>query len=450
MLTDLIAEAKQTEAAILDATEAIENADNTTNQGGPMPTQHAQAREMFEDSLFGGYEEPKSASATVPARAPLELSQPVEHPASHTRDIPEPIPPTQQSPMPAYGAPSTETAVAPASRPSPGYYQNYSSPVPVRATQQPDSFANEIAPPYHSHPTPTNLDRPVAVAGHNRQDSGFGSGYVMGGSAAPLPQEPEMGTSSAARTHSSSGDYGFEDEESFKIVEDLKKQAERAAEAARDAEAASSKLLAEADELRTDADRADANARTLRAQADEMKKGRFGGGKKKSANRDAERAMEDATELRKRFMEVQTRAHDAQKVAVDTRREANRLKDQAEKAEIDMASAASLRDHQKTTTSAPVTSPQPSTGYGDAVQPPSGGPANGYGSYGHGYGYGQPMGPPEPTYSQGYGALPAPNSYAPGVMGSGAGESGGFDLPSPNQFPDSGGQDPYSAYSNPF
>lgn len=435
-MTDLISEAQQTKDAINSATESIENANHHHAAVETEKQEAMNKSDVFESNLFG-YEEngPGAAMGEAPAAEGFsnEMSAP---PEKTSRGIPEPEP--VQDMYAQYSAPAP--APQPEAPPTP---QQQAPPTPQRQMQPVQARSPQ--------PTPTNLSRPPAVAGHNRQSSGFDSGFVMGGSAPPLPEPTRADNasmSSAARAHSSSGDYGFEDEEAFKIVEDMKKRAERAAETARDAEAAANRLAAEADELRTDADKADANARTLRAKADEQKKGRFGGGKKKNMARDAERAGEDATELKKRFMAVQTQAHDAATVAAETRRESNRLKNEAEKAEIEMASAASLREQQK---KAPEPAPAPSNnGYGMPPQsdygagpyggaPPAYGqapPAN-QGYYGGGgypnTGYGQPMN------GGGYGG----GGYSENVMG-GGGQA--FDIPSPQNFQ----APPADGYANPF
>jgi hypothetical protein len=489
-LTDLIDEAKETRNAIQEATYSIQNA--------KQPVQHLEAQtddamkrsETFEESLFG-FDDSAAAPVVAPATSMgsgsgydsdrMGMGSAVGGGApTGTMSLP---PPSTYDKSP-YGEDNNNNtmgqsrSLAPSDQSS--MYYNYGG------SQGPDSFENEAPPPQQQqqqtthaamppikaspHPTPI-LDRPAVVATHNRQTSGFDSGFVMGGSAPPV-EAP----SSAARAHSSSGDYGYADEESFQMVEDLKRSAERAAETARDAEAAYRRLASEADELRTDSDKAEATARSLRAAAEEKKKGRFGNTKKKNMERDAERAAQDAIEIRKRFIAVQSQALDAETVAAQTRREADRLKDEAEKAEIDMASAASLRDQSSSSRAAPAPvpsvpsngyggpeyggggyskGPDPSADYGYGQIPP---PDQAYGR-GRGYGYGQPVnGGGGGEYAPSYGggppiapsvSVPNPSSmdggYAVGVMGGGA---NAYDLPSPAQFggpPSGGGYD-----NNPF
>jgi hypothetical protein len=107
---------------------------------------------------------------------------------------------------------------------------------------------------------------------------GFGSDMVMGGSAEKLPPDTNVYSAADGATASVTGGASQED---LKYVEELKRKARMAQETANDAATAHRTLAAQADELRGDADRAEANARSLRAAAEEKKKGRFGNKKKK-------------------------------------------------------------------------------------------------------------------------------------------------------------------------
>jgi hypothetical protein len=181
--------------------------------------------------------------------------------------------------------------------------------------------------------------------------------------------------------------------------------------------------------------------------------------------REFERATDDAQDIRKRFLEVQGQARDAATVALETRREAEKLREAAEKAELEMAAAASMRDQvKKQDTETPVA-------YGSNGYQPQGPPAAAYGygqppqpygqyqaPYGQPQGYGQPApgyGQPAQSYGQqdyskppaySYGQMPPPsmdNGFSAGVMGGG---ERGFDLPSPQALGSTGGSD----YAHPF
>lgn len=239
---------------------------------------------------------------------------------------------------------------------------------------------------------------------------------VMGGSLPPPEDVPEHGGddgggggvkkdfASSARSHASSGDYGYDDQ-AFEIVEGMKKKAKSANNAARKAEAESRRLTAEADELRGDADKAEANSRSLQAQLDERdkKKKKFGGGKKtKKLEESAVQAKRDAFEIKKRFMAVQTQAYEAATLAAKKRSAADRLRDEAESAELQMVSAASQKQSQPAPPPpAPAPAPTPVPQQQQHHQPSQ------QANYGGGYaanGYGQSS--PKPDY-QSMGPPPA-------------------------------------------
>ncbi|OEU13204.1 hypothetical protein FRACYDRAFT_241535 [Fragilariopsis cylindrus CCMP1102] len=336
--------------------------------------------------------------------------------------------------------------------------------------------------------------RPNALGSHNRQLSGFNAEYLMGGAAPPTEpdatdteqhhhQQQQETLSVAARSQANSGDYGYDDQ-AFEIVDEMKKKARKADKAAGKAEAASRKLATEADELRNDADKAEAMSRSLHAASEEKKKGRFGGGKKKKLQGNAEQAAMDSAAIKKQFVAVQSQAYEAASLAATKRSEADRLREEAESAELQMASAASTAQQQ------PAQAPAP------APAPPAN---NNNGSYGHGvpsskpdyggmppkqqpsptpYGQGMQMMMPHPgTDNGGYnnygqqqpygGGAPAPMSlpntypgaandgFAPmggGTMGGGGGgDFAGYDLPSPSTFAPAPGMPPAAdQYASPF
>jgi hypothetical protein len=177
--------------------------------------------------------------------------------------------------------------------------------------------------------------------------------------------------------------------------------------------------------------------------------------------RESEKAAHDAQDIRKRFLIVQGQANDAQAVAMETKREADRLRDEAEKSELDMAAAASMRDQQKKEQEAQQKAQAPPSAPSSNGYPPQEGQPMSYG-YGQppgspqGYGYGQPpaMTPADGGYGQQppmtqYNTMAPPSmdgGFAAGVMGGGGDNA--FDLPSPSQFgqPQPAGE----AYNNPF
>lgn len=345
VITDLIQEAKETKDAIEETTGAMKSTAENSQQREEMKNDAMQMTNNFESNLFefNGESAPPSA-APAPAldmysQAPASVSnkysqspapnvygqvkapkpQPTEEGNntllvqtvssdaeeakekeennddaaelfSNEHGGPAPIPESSwsQAPtgQPAYQAPPTPSR-APASQQMQQQYQEapqqYQAP-PTPQLMQPPAYSH----PQSAQPSPS-IARPGAVGSqhHPRQSSlGFDVGSLMGGSAQPLPESGDSGFSPAARTKSSSADFGYEDEEMFQQVEELKRKAESAAQTARDAEATHQRMMNEADELRADADKAEANARSLKAAAAEKKSGRFGrkGGDKKKLN----------------------------------------------------------------------------------------------------------------------------------------------------------------------
>jgi len=410
-----------------------------------------------------------------------------------------PPPASYPDPQQHYGAPQPQPPAA--SYPNP--QQNYGVPPPPASYPDPQpnygappSASNSQVPQQQQQLTP-NIERPSALATHGRQLSGFESGFMMGGSAPVIEhqQDPDISDDSeqqqqvetfdetfsvAARSHASSGEYGYDDQ-AFEIVEEMKKKAKQADKNARDNEAASRKLATDAEELRNDADKTEENARSLKAAAEEKKKGRFGGKKYKKLHDSAEQANKDAADIKKRFMAVQTEAYEAATLAATTRSVADRLRDEAESAELQMVSAASARQKPPASTPAPAPAPVPTAnntfatngGYEmpspkpsyEGVAPPKQQPSpspygqgmqtmmtspspatGGYNNYGQQpYGGGQPA-PIQPTSSSGA------SGFAP--MG-GSGENfTGYDLPDPSTFqhsaPAPGMQPVADPYASPF
>ena len=539
VLTERIGEAQETRGAIEDATETILSANqavaNTTtemqynqvgesndlygapmaqsNQGqeqGHMPTPQPQRPSMESFmGMPGGDDYAANANLTPGLKNSTHSAQ-----NSPSRSS---IPETGfagASPMPASDSYNNDTALAPSSSADqpPSMYANYGAPPPA---SYPDPQQNYGAPPPASYPdpqqnygapaaaaaynmgpaqvqqqqqqlSPTNVSRPNALGSHNRQLSGFNAEYLMGGAAPPTEpdatdteqhhHQQQETLSVAARSQANSGDYGYDDQ-AFEIVEEMKKKARQADKAAGKAEVASRKLATEADELRNDADKAEAMSRSLQAASEEKKKGRFGGGKKKKLQGNAEQAAMDSAAIKKQFVAVQSQAYEAASLAATKRSEADRLREEAESAELQMASAASTAQQQPAQAQAPA--------------PPAN---NNNGSYGHGvpsskpdyggmppkqqpsptpYGQGMQMMMPHPgTDNGGYnnygqqqpygGGAPAPmslpNTY-PGAAndgfapmgGGGGGDFAGYDLPSPSTFAPAPGMPPAAdQYASPF
>lgn len=240
---------------------------------------------------------------------------------------------------------------------------------------------------------------------------------------------------------------------------------------------ASRKLATEADELRNDADKAEAMSRSLHAASEEKKKGRFGGGKKKKLQGNAEQAAMDSAAIKKQFVAVQSQAYEAASLAATKRSEADRLREEAESAELQMASAASTAQQQPAQAQAPappannnngsygygVPSSKPDYGgmppkqqpsptpYGQGMQmmmPHPGTDNGGYNNYGQQQPYGS--GAPAPMSLPNTYPGAANDGFAP-MGGGGGGDFAGYDLPSPSTFAPAPGMPPAAdQYASPF
>ena len=279
MIADLLKEATETKVAIDDATDAIQNTAVASHHTEQKKNVAMEMTSSFESNLFDFNGE----SAPAPALGTGGLYGQTQPPPSKPVDDSPAMPMVQTVSSDAEEAKEKQSNEYGQTAPVPSTAFGQAPPTPQRYQAPPTPQYQQ--PPVQPQPSP-QVVRPGAVGAQQpRQLShGFDVGSLMGGSADMLPND--NGFSPAARATSSSADFGYEDEEMFQKVEELKKKAERAAEAARDAEVGHQKLINESDELRSDADRAEANARSLKAAAAESKGGRFGrkGGDKKKMN----------------------------------------------------------------------------------------------------------------------------------------------------------------------
>ena len=171
-------------------------------------------------------------------------------------------------------------------------------------------------------------------------------------------------------------------------------------------------------------------------------------------------------------MAVQAQANDAQAVVMETKREVEKLRNEAEQAELDAVQMASLRERQQaqhkaeqeaqaqqSAQSAPLQSAPAANGYPghggppaysygkEQMPPPAIAPAADGAPYGGGYGQAPPALDPSQNV---YGGFPSYGQEGAGGFGAGVMGGGGdsrFDLPSPDQFP---GSNQGESYTNPF
>ncbi len=301
-MIDLIQEAQETKEAIDDATAAMKSANVVSHQTERKKNEAIQMSSNFESNLFDFHGGPTQNEVHQHGLMVPQVDMTIgghiyrSHSTSPSTQPPTNIPLVQTVSSEDQEGGAKEQNDDDSDDGQELFSNEYNRPAPLavpvtlQSMGQPQPHLS--APPtpqyeqpsVYSRPTSTQPSRPNAMGHQPRQSSlGFNPEYIMGGSAEPLADGAETGISPAARTKSSSADFGYEDEELFQNVEEMKKKAELAAEAARDAEATHHKLLNEADELRADADKAEATARSLKAASAEKKKGRFGrgGGDKK-------------------------------------------------------------------------------------------------------------------------------------------------------------------------
>jgi hypothetical protein len=144
--------------------------------------------------------------------------------------------------------------------------------------------------------------------------------------------------------------------------------------------------------------------------------------------REAERAAEDAAEIRKRFLQVQGQANTSQAVAMETKRELEKLRSEAEQAEMDAAQAASIQEQQSKAegrrAEEEAKGAQQTNGYSQyGMQQQQQPPQQQYG----GYGQEQASMPPAPSY--GFGQMggndadQSQNMYGGGLQNNGSGDA---------------------------
>ena len=304
VLADLISEANDTKTAIDEAHTSIKYAIEADHDHAHKVAErhHEQAvrqSDIFESNLFGfdggvpasappaknDYNAPPSMNMLGPSQTSKTTSRDnfsvedddddddgIEDVGPHQGSVNQKYPSQQTLPAVAMGS-TVDHSASGERKNGPNPFDDHKD----ESQQQKQIFSqdmNQLEPPQVQR-------QAYSHGGHHYRNSslGFAADFVMGGAAAPMSQSG--GFSPPAATTSEKGNYGCDDEEALSNVAELKKKASAAQETARDAEAAYKKLAAEADELRTDADKAEATVRSLRAAASELKKGAFGGGKKK-------------------------------------------------------------------------------------------------------------------------------------------------------------------------
>eukprot|EP00542_Grammatophora_oceanica_P015991 CAMPEP_0194039652 /NCGR_PEP_ID=MMETSP0009_2-20130614/11757_1 /TAXON_ID=210454 /ORGANISM="Grammatophora oceanica, Strain CCMP 410" /LENGTH=1039 /DNA_ID=CAMNT_0038682559 /DNA_START=18 /DNA_END=3137 /DNA_ORIENTATION=- len=470
VIVDLITETGATKDALAQAAEDIGNSNAVAALPPPAPAPVSYEADLFgfdgpppgtgalqdptpggdTGGFGGGIPDPAPApGGGIPEPAPGGYGGMPEPAPGGFGGIPDPAPSSGGMAEPALGGFSGIPDPAPA----PGGFSGIPEP-------SGDVFGGMMTPApasggYGGIPDPTQAGVPPTEefgalsmnpsAPSIHPTSSFEDGGLMGGVGSSMDSAPASAMTAGAFGH-------VPTTTSTLTADDVQKMKDRALEAERSSAEAHDTfqtLAAEADKLRSAADQAESDARTKQAKANEKpKKKVFGGRGKKKELKEAEDAANDAAAKKKHFLELQTQANNAQTLAMESRREAEKLKQEAEQAELNLASAASVAEaHEKdmTATKAAMDSaPTQTNGFQEASAPA------GYPSYGV-----EASQAPSPFGgAPSYGAAPANTFGAPpsfgapggsegfGVMGGGG--AGG--IPSPPRASELGG-DPYA---NPF
>ena len=428
VITDLITEVNTTKKVIDEATEGIEKGlENVQVQEAPAlaaPQNYesdlfgfgAPAAAPQQDNAFGAPMEPGNSALPEPSDTNSAFGAPMQ-PGSG--NLPEPTDNLFGAPMQpgsgslpdrtdnAFGAPMASSSSIPQPTES-----SFGAPMASASNASLPSAATQVET-VTSLPSQASQDM---YPGHQKTDSTMsGFGDVMGGASAP------------AYSMSMQSTAGASDVKSPAEIETLKSKLREAENVARDAEETRRQLAAQADELRRVADEAEKKLRDHMKATDGKKKGIFGGKKKKN-EKEAEKLAQDAKTKKEAFLQSQSQVNDANSLAKETKLEADRLRQEAEDAELNAAAAASMETAQP-----PAPSPAPaSNGYPPVASPqadqampsypPSTGEQGGFGM---------------PAMSGFGGEAPSNSEFNPSVMGSG----GGIEIPTPS------GNDPYD---NPF
>jgi len=373
MLNGLVQEETATRDALAEANQGLETAlavsgsaaaaapvEYSAPQPAPAPVANddvfgfsaaAQAPPLGEDQSQGSgpvpLSEPQVAAPPVESQPSSELMGPPsgeivtqQQPSSEMLAAP---PPAQQPAMDAFGAPAA------------------TSPAPSADV----AFSGG---PFAGVPQPVANADPAQASGHNRNMStasafGFGDDAAILGSG-PSPFPPAEQTMAPQASPVAPAAPAVDQN----ALAEQRRKAKEADDLARQAEQASRSQMERVHQLRQEAEAAQAQAQRRQAEVEgkKKKKGMFGGGKQKKENKELEQIMLDAKMKQDALLQAQGQVNDAQALAMETRREADRLRKESEDAELAAASSASLQHSQPAPTPAEPQQQQPMY----AQQPP--------------------------------------------------------------------------------
>ena len=391
VIHDLIGEATETKKAIDEAYEGVERA-NAALQAPPAPAP------SFDQDLFGFGGDAASTSAPTPTQ-PYQESYPthVATAASFASQDSQPHHVVEQ--QPSYTSHQSEQV---AHEPVPSY-QQYTVPLSNFGQETGDNY-------YGGGPT------------HRKNQSTGSFGNIMGGDVGALPPDNHSMSPYASQQPSLTGQSQSPSMDDINV---LRKNLKEAEDVARDAEDSRRSIAAELDEIRKLADEADQKARQFQADIDKQaskKKGLLGGRGKKKDPKEGDQLTADFNQKKAKVMSIQAQLKDAEALAADTKKEAERLRKEIEETEVHLASAASIQPSQSAAATYSYGAPPPASNYG--MTPPLDAAPSWF-----------PQSQTASAVSNGDNGV---GGFDSNVMG-----GGGFSIPEPL----SGSTDPYS---NPF
>ena len=329
VIKDLIGEATETKKAIDEAYEGIERA-NAALQAPPAPVP------SFDQDLFGFGGDAAPTSAPTPVQAYQE-SYPTHVATVNSFASQDSQAHHVVEQQPSY---ASQQSVQPVHEPSPSY-QQYTVPLNNYGHENGDSYG---------------------VPTHRKNQSTGSFGNIMGGDVGALPPDNHAMSLYATQKPSSTGQSPSMDD-----ISTLKKKLKEAEDVARDAEDSRRSIAAELDEIRRLADEANQKARQFQVDIDKQankKKGILGGRGKKKDPKEGEQLSADFNQTKAKVMSIQAQLKDAEALAADTRKEAERLRKEIEDSEVRVASEASMQQSQSAPASYSYGAPPPTSDYG--------------------------------------------------------------------------------------
>eukprot|EP00522_Entomoneis_paludosa_P011313 CAMPEP_0172447012 /NCGR_PEP_ID=MMETSP1065-20121228/6408_1 /TAXON_ID=265537 /ORGANISM="Amphiprora paludosa, Strain CCMP125" /LENGTH=998 /DNA_ID=CAMNT_0013198205 /DNA_START=21 /DNA_END=3017 /DNA_ORIENTATION=- len=363
--------------------------DDLSATSGPIAVPESQSSYVADPQMSGEIMAPASGDMMAPPSGDM-MAPPSGDMTAPSQSGEMMAPPAQQQTQPSmdvYGAPPAFASGPPITGGMPdqnaaanGGYHNRNL-----STASAFGFGDDAAI-MGGGPPPFTADPRQGVAPTPVQQSAPTSASVA--SAAPVPSVPESSTMDAD------------------ALSEMRRKAKDADDVAREAEQSSRTQMQRVNELRAQADAAQEQAQRKTAELNDggkkKKKGMFGGGGKKKDAKEVEQLNLDARLKKDALLQAQAQANDAQALAFETKREADKLRKELEDAELAAASSASLQ-HQQPASPSPAPQQQaPPQSYGGYQQQQQQMPPQNIGMSNGGQGYQIPT-PNGDAYSNPFG-----------------------------------------------